>query len=171
MTREDFQARVKRVDPQYFRHGPRKIHQSGTARPFLFLSMGFAWAYLVISVARNRAYVEQSLLQGSLPAEYHGYIFHGLAALLSVSAVMMLLHLFRYCLRRSGPAKRNSGGLLMGATAAALLVYTPPGVFETGFGMLDDNSRAVILAASSGVKNAVPVDFASVAFVSSQGNY
>ena len=166
MTQQDFQARVKRIDPEYYSHGEVKKTFSSPARPFMSLIMGFGWAYVVISVARNRSHIEHSLLQGNLPAEYHDFIFFILAALLAVSAVMLGIHLFRFLMsRRASTGKRNSGGLLVGALAAGALVYTPASVFDAGLGMIDQNSRSLIMAASSNVN----VDFASVSFVSSNG--
>ncbi len=166
MTQQDFKARVSRIDPEFSRHGEVKKSFSSPARPIMSLIMGFGWAYLVISVARNRGHIENSLLQGNLPAEYHDYVFFMLAALLAVSAVMLGIHLFRFLMaRRASTNKCNSGGLLAGALAAGALVYTPASVFDAGLGMIDQNSRSLLVAASSTAN----IDLASIAFVSSNG--
>lgn len=166
----DFRRRVKRVDPVFYRWGERGSARDTTVkRPFGAVLLGFFWAYLVISVGRNRATLEQSLGQGSLSADVQSWIMAGLAALLAVSVVMLALHLFRYFVQNGGK-KHNSGALLVGVLGALVLVYTPASVWNTGFGMLDDNSRNLLLTASSTVEDALPgVDFGSVAFVSSTG--
>ena len=58
--------------------------------------------------------------------------------------------------------RSTSGG---GALAAGALVYTPASVFDAGLGMIDQNSRSLIVAASSTAN----IDLASIAFVSSNG--
>lgn len=170
MTHADFMSRLERVDPHYIRHGSGLTKNRVIERPFLSLVGGFAWAYVVISVARNREYIESSLLQGSLPVQFHDHIFATLAVLLAVSTVFLMLHVLRFAARRNTVARKNSGRVLAGALMAGTLVYTPASVFELGLGLLDENSRSLIVAAGEGAKNA-GVSFSSVSFVSSQGSF
>ncbi|APZ54956.1 hypothetical protein [Salipiger abyssi] len=168
MTRDDFNTRVKRLDPQYFQHGDTKPVATcrATAHPYLCLLLGFGWAYLIFAIAGKRSLIETSLMRGSIPVQYHDYIFYALAALLAVSAVMLAIHVLRYvCLRRGRPGRSNSGGLLVGAAAAAALAYMPSSVLEAGFGLLDDNSKTFIMATSQGVREAMPAELTSVAFI------
>ncbi|MDO6587876.1 hypothetical protein Q4543_20390 [Salipiger sp. 1_MG-2023] len=170
MTQDDFQARIKRVDPCYVQASrrPEATTPPAPSRPFVSLLLGFGWAFVCLSVARNRDSIETSLLRGKLDTQYHDYIFYGLAALLAISAVMLAMHLLRYlfaCTR--GATKGNSGGLLFGAMLAAGFVYTPDSVFEAAFGLLDTNSRSLIVAAA----DKMPVDLGNIAFVSSSGGY
>lgn len=170
MTRQDFNSRVSRVDPYYSKGNGSNadVLNAGQSRPFLSLLMGFGWAYVCLAVARNREFIEQSLLHGKLAPEHHAYVFYGLAAMLAMSAVMLAIHFVRYTFTdKRSATKGNSGGLLFGAMIAAGIVYTPASVYEAAFGLLDDNSRSLIVAAA----DAVPVDFGSVAFVSSAGSY
>ncbi|EIE52322.1 hypothetical protein AL036_04740 [Salipiger aestuarii] len=170
MTRQDFNSRVKRIDPYYAsgNSSNASVLNADTARPFLWLLVGFGWAYVCLAVARNRDVIEHSLLQGRLAHEHHAYVFYGLAAMLGISAVMLAIHFVRYTFTdKRSATKGNSGGLLFGAMIAAGIVYTPASVFEAAFGLLDDNSRSLIVAATE----AVPVDFGSVAFVSSAGGH
>ncbi|KUF11599.1 hypothetical protein [Pseudoponticoccus marisrubri] len=164
LSRADFRQRVRRVDPGYHYLGqtgrpPQKKRQ----RPLVACLLGFGWAYLVISVGANRAFIESSLQAGSLPAEYHGAIFGGLAMLMAASGVMLLIHLFRF-VARTGGRRANSGGLLAGALGAAVLVYTPPGVWSAGYQMLDGNSRSLLQTASSTLPD---LDLGQVSLVSS----
>ncbi|MDJ0822801.1 MAG: hypothetical protein QNJ09_13450 [Paracoccaceae bacterium] len=169
----DFRRRVKAVDPKYYHWGERGAKPDATkSRPVLFAMMGFAWAYLVISVSRNKTLLEESLAQGSLTDQMQSNIVMVLAALLAASGVLLMLHLGRFFLKKGGKS-RNSGGLLVGALGALMLVYTPPSVFQAGYSMLDTNSRTLLMAAhntvTDTVKGSVPtVDFGNVAFVSSQ---
>ena len=164
LTQQDFKARVGRVDASVSRRGAATTTFSSPARPLVSLILGFGWAYLVIAVSRNRGHIEHSLLQGSLPAEYHDHVLFMLAGLLAMSAVMLGLHLFRFLMaRRTSAGKRNSGGLLAGALAAGALVYTPPSVFDAGLGLIDENSRALFTAASSTTK----IDFAAISLAAS----
>lgn len=169
-TQGDFQARLKRVDPAFARHGHAAYAKNETpTRPVFWTLAGFGWFYLVISVARNKSYIRDSLAQGSLPSHYHDAIFAALAAILAVSAVILILHIVSFFAKR-GPKRSNSRGILIGALAAGALVYTPPSVLQTGFGMLDPNAQSLLLAAHSGVKKSVPgVDWDNIALVSSYG--
>ncbi|WP_186766613.1 hypothetical protein [Puniceibacterium confluentis] len=130
---------------------------------------GFGWCYLVIAVANRKEHIRESLLQGSLPANTHDTIFAVLAALLAISGVMLGLHVLRFLTKR-GASKGNSGNLLFGALAAAALVYTPASVFEAGYGLLDENSRSLLQAAHTTVKDSVPgIDWAGAVMVASNG--
>lgn len=136
-------------------------------RPIACTVLGFIWFYTVIMVAEKQAHLKASLVQGNLPAQYHEMVMAGLGALLAVSGVALAIHLLRY-VARQGAKKSNSRGILTGAIVAAALVYTPPGVFEAGFGMLDMNSQQFLLAASSTVTANVPgVDWSAIQLVSS----
>lgn len=157
MTQDDFQTRIRRVDPGYVQAVQRQepATRAGSSRPVLSLLIGFGWAFVCLAIARNRDVIETSLLRGKLDAQYHAYIFYGLAALLAISAVMLAMHLLRYVFTcKGGTRKGNSGGLLFGAMLAAGVVYTPDSVFEAAFGLLDTNSRSLIVAAA----DKMPVD-------------
>lgn len=163
-TQQDFQQRVKRIDPHYHAHGSAKRTAQRPSRPVLSLLLGFGWATLLVTVARNRSQIEDSLLQGTLPAQYHDYVFYMLAGLLAISAVLLAGHLVRFIVPRGARhGRRNSGGLLAGAVAAAVLAYTPADVFDTGLGLLHENSGTLIQAAAGSAN----VDLASITFVSS----
>ena len=166
----DFRQRVKVVDPAYHRWGDGARRADHTQqRTVASALLGFGWAYLTITIANNRDSIEASLAQGSLPVEYHSWVFSSLAAFMGITGVMLVLHLARYLLK-SGGKKRNSGGILLGALGALMLVYTPASVWQTGMGMLDDNSRGIIMQAGAAVDDVLPnVDFGKVTFVSSQG--
>ena len=166
----DFQSRISRVDNASCRRlDTGSVTDTTARRPFGSILAGFAWAYVVIAVASNRAVLESSLRQGSLPAEYHDYIFMGLAALVAVSLVMLCLHVLRLVARR-GARRTNSRGMLIGVMGALTLVYTPSGVWDTGLAMMDRKSRNLLLSASSSVSEALPgVDFGTISFASSQG--
>ena len=169
-THRDFESRLKRLDPHFARHGHTTYGKDMTpSRPVFWTLAGFGWFYLVISISNNKAFIEQSLLQGSLQQQHQNIIIAGLGAMLAISGVMLLLHLFRI-FAKPGAKRSNSKGVLMGALAALALVYTPPSVFHAGYGMIDSNSRSLLLAAHSTVTNSVPgVDWDKIALVSSLG--
>ena len=169
-SRDDFRLRIKRVDPAFYRGGVGGALKDTTApRPVGATLLGFGWAYLVIAIAGSRATSEQSLRQGTLPDQYHGYIFMTLAALLAISLVMLAVHVFRFVTKRGGK-RTNSGGLLIGVLGALVLVYTPESVWNTGFQMMDGNSRSLLLTASATVGDVLPgVDFGAATLVSSFG--
>jgi hypothetical protein len=169
-NQRDFNARVKRLDPGFagaaFLSNGKDMT---TARPVLWTLTGFAWFYLVISISNNKSSIRESLLQGSLPQQHHDLVLAALSGLLAVSGVMFLLHVVRFVMKQ-GPKRSNSCGILTGALAAAALVYTPPSVLSAGFGMLDQNSQSLLMAAHSTVKSSVPgVDWDKIALVSSLG--
>ena len=169
-TRKEFRQRIRRVDPVYYRWGESGALADATARrPIASVLVGFGWAYLVIAVSSNRTLIESSLRQGNLPDHLHGYVFMGLAALLTVSVVMLGLHLFRFFFKQGGK-RANSGGMLIGVLGAMMLVYTPASVWDTSFRMLDGNSRSLLLSASATVGDVIPgIDLSDIALVSSQG--
>ncbi len=166
----DFRRRVKRVDPAFYRWGEgARLKDATASRPTASALAGFAWAYVVISVGSNRQLLEASLREGNLSAAAQEKIMMGLGALLMASIMLFALHAVRYWLGNGGK-KRNSGGLLVGALGALVLVYTPASVWQTGFGMMDDNSQSMFLTAQATLSDALPgVDLGSVSFVSSSG--
>lgn len=169
-TRDDFTRRIRALDGG--QNGGLLSGQGKDTtekRPLVSLIMGFSWFYIVVTIATNRDKIEASLAQGSLPAEYHSMVFSGLAALLTVSGVYLLIHLFRL-FTRAGAKRANSTGLVSGAALAVALIYTPPSVVEAGLGMIDENSRSILTAAQETVRETVPgVDFGSITLVSSTG--
>lgn len=166
LTHQDFRRRVKTVDPSYYRWGVSGSRRDATVeRPMGSALLGFGWAWLVVTIGNNKPLIESSLKQGSLHPDYHGYILGGLAVLLTISGVMLGLHILRY-FTKSGGKKRNSGGILVGAFGAFVLIYTPAHVWNAGFNMLDGNSRSLVQVASSQPMSHQPFAKA-IAFVSS----
>ena len=164
-TQTDFEDRVRRLDPDFARHGHRPAGAGTKARPSPVGGslLGFGWVYVAASVARNREYLQDSLGQGSLSAQSQTLVMAGLAAMLVLSALAILVHLGRVLLRGRG-RRGNSGAILTGAAAALTLAYTPPSVMEVGLGLLDPHASALLQTASA----TVGVDFENVAFVSSR---
>ncbi|SDI08881.1 hypothetical protein [Alloyangia pacifica] len=171
VTHADFEARVRRIDPQFSRLGARDAGAIArpSKRPIISGIFGFLWAGMVIAVARNQAAIETSLLKGSLPQEYHVYIFGTLAALLAVSGVMVIMHLLRVVSRR-GTARSNSAGILVGIAAAAMMSMVPAQTYEAGLGLLNENSRGLIETASNSVRGSGGLDIRGATFVSALGN-
>lgn len=171
-THDDFTARLHRLSSQ---HGVSPTTGHGSARdqhPYLMMMTGFLWAYFMFSVARKRDHIEISLAQGSLPERYDDYVVYGLAALLTISAVMLALHLLRFLIARRGARRGTpSGRLLVGALAAATLVYTPAGVYETAFGLLDGNAQALILTASEGMATVLPAELTTASLTTTSGSF
>ncbi|WP_425102147.1 hypothetical protein [Tropicibacter sp. S64] len=171
LSHQDFRRRVKTVDPAYYRWGESGTRRDTTVeRPIGFSLLGFGWAYLVVTIANNRALIESSLQQGNLHADYHRYIFMGLAALLMISGILLMAHVYRF-FTRSGGKRRNSGGLLVGALGAFVLVYTPAHVWSAGYNMLDGNSRSLVQVASATKSQIGSVNpmVDAIAFVTSVG--
>lgn len=168
-THRDFRLRVKRVDPVFYRWGERGALRDATIeRPVGSALAGFFWSYVVVSVARNRDHLEDSLAQGSLDVEIQTWILNGLAALLAVSVVMLLVHAYRFLFLQGGKRK-NSGGMLMGLMGTLVLVYTPASVWQTGYGMLDDRTRTFVTAAAETTSPRLKGFDDGIAFVSSIG--
>jgi hypothetical protein len=168
---EDFRKRVARVDPRFHRLGHAAYARDTTvAKPFGSVLLGFGWIYFVSAISTNRAHIEESLRQGTLPQEYHVYIFAGLAVMLMASVVLLGMHLLRYFVKR-GAKRSNSGGVLIGALGALVLYYTPDSVWQHGYGMLDSHSQGALMTASNAFNDSFPsLAKGSVAFVSSNGN-
>ncbi len=167
-SHDTFRRRIRRIDPTYHQAQSR-TRDTRAQRPLGAVLLGFAWAYLVIAISQGRETLASSLQQGSLPPEYHDYIFMALAGLLFASIVMLGVHAMRFFFR-SRARRGHSGPLLVGVLGAVMLAYTPTAVWHTGFDMIDDTSRGMIRTASSSVADSLPgVDFGGATFVSSRG--
>lgn len=172
MTQADFRDRVRRIDASSSRKGQSERPEKGSRRPFLNMLTGFGGAYIVMTVARNREAIEINLAGSSLSASQQHVVLLALAVFLAVAAVALGINIFRWTMSRPKTIKRsNSSGVILGTFLAAALIYTPASVVEAGMGLLDDNSRSLLMAASEGVKSAVPVSAASIAFVSSRSGF
>lgn len=155
-TRNDFQNRVKRIDPQFHRMGEAAYaSDKAPRRRTVSVLMGFGWVYLVAAIGTNRDHIATSLEQGSLPAAYHDHVFMGLTVLLAASCVLLCMHVVRYFLK-SGNRSRNSGGILVGAMGALAVFYAPTDVWTAGFGMMDGNSKNLLLTASAALEETFP---------------
>ena len=171
MTNADFEARIRRIDPEFARYGASDASKVArtSKRPIVSGIAGFLWAGVVIAVAQNQQTIEASLLQGSLPREYHVYVFGALAALLAVSGVMVMMHLLRMVSRR-GSARSNSAGILVGIVAATVMSMIPSQTYVAGLGLLNENSRNVIASAGTSVRATAGLDIRATTFASSLGN-
>lgn len=167
-THSDFMLRVRRVDPKFHTHGEAAYAKDRRPRRRTVSTLlGFGWIYTVTAIANGRDHIAGSLREGSLPTEYHPWIFAGLTVLLAVSAVMILLHIARW-LFHGGNKKRNSGGILLGALGALMLFYTPASLWTQGFGMLDGHSRTVLSQAGAALEDTLPgIRIETVSFVAS----
>lgn len=171
LTHADFRQRISRVDKRFHRLGEAAYAKDATVpRPFGSTLTGFAWIYVVVAVSTNRELIASSLRQGSLPTEYHDWIFNGLAAMIVASFVMLALHVFRYFVK-SGGKRTNSGAVLVGAIGALVLFYAPSDVWSTGFGMLDGHSQNALMTAGAAIEGTFPgLAVQDLTFVSSAGN-
>ena len=169
-THRDFRHRIRRVDPHFYRTGNCVQHDARVSRPVGAAVLGFAWAYLIVSLSQNRSVLETSLQQGNLPEHLHMWIMGGLASFIIVSLVVYGAHLLRF-LFQSGARRMNSGSILLGSMAALMMIFIPPEAWKAAFEMLDENSQAIIIAASDSMEIDLPdVTLTDVALVSSRGN-
>ncbi|SLN27728.1 hypothetical protein ROJ8625_01148 [Roseivivax jejudonensis] len=165
-TRQDFDARVRRLDPHYARTG----QSSGAAKsrnrsPLVWSVFGFVWIYVTASVARNQAFLRDSLAQGNLSSDAQYAVMAGLGAMLAISAVMVLWHLSRVLVRRR-ERRGASTPILCGGALALALCYTPPSVLENGLQMLDPNTSKLLRTAQNTVSDGMGIDLGSVSFTS-----
>ncbi|WP_226623778.1 hypothetical protein [Alloyangia pacifica] len=170
MTHADFEARIRRIDPQFAKHGGSEAATSrASTRPLVSGLFGFAWAGVIIAVARNQDSLKSSLLQGSLPSEYHVYVLGAVAALLAVSGVLVMMHLLR-AIGGRGTARGNSAGVLTGIAAAVTLSMIPAQTYEAGLGLLNENSRAMLVSASNSVRATSGLEIPGATLVSALAN-
>ena len=169
-THADFRRRIGRVDPAFHRGSDSATARTRTGgQPFGALLLGFCGACVVTAVATNRPLIESSLRAGALPERYHAAVFMGLSALLAAAAILLALHVLRFIANRRGQ-RRDSGATLLGVAGALALFHMPAGVWDTGYDMLDAQSRNLLSTASSHLEDTLPgIDFAAASFVSSVG--
>lgn len=166
----DFAARVKRIDPGFYRMGDQ-AYAKDTTKEHVFgaMAIGFGWAYIVAAIGTNRTILEESLRQSALSSQAQDWVISALAALLAASLVMIALHLVRFALTK-GPRRKNSRSLLIGAMLAFGLFYTPDVVWQTGYGMLDGHSQDFLASAGDMVEQSFPsLSIDRIAFTSSGG--
>ncbi len=166
----DFAARVRRIDPSYFRMGALAYAKDTTKeRAFGACALGFLWAYLVAAIGTNRSVLEDGLRQSALSADAQYWVISALAAVLAASLVMIALHLVRFLVTK-GARRKNSRSLLIGAILAFGLFYTPDIVWQTGYGMLDGHSQDFLANAGDMVEQTFPgLRIDNIAFTSSGG--
>ncbi|SFQ27384.1 hypothetical protein SAMN05421853_103163 [Roseivivax halotolerans] len=163
---QEFKARIGRVDSFYARHGFSKpIVSNRCERPVLWSIIGFAWIGFVISIAENRAYLEESLAQGALSAQHRDWILYALAALVVVSAIKLGFHAMR-CLLRGREQRGVSGSLLVGALGAIVVTQIPADALHGGVEVLGAGTQAILLAATDTAEKTIGVDTSTIAFVS-----
>lgn len=170
LGQQDFRDRLQRVDGHFARHGYAKtIVRNRNERPWLWTVIGFIWIFLVVSIAENRDYLEASLAQGSLQAEFRDYIFYALTGLVMVSVVALGFHLLRFLFKRRD-FRGASGSILAGALGAVMLTQAPPT-------LLKDSANAVfgtgqVLAGMIGDPGipAPGIDISNVDYVSGIAN-
>lgn len=169
-----FQARIKRVDPHFARHGVSKRQYTNiNKRPVLSVLMGFGWVYFVVSIAKNRDMVKSSLAQGTLGADVQLWIMGGLGLFMILSLFMIAFHTSRFFLK--GRDQRGaSGSILLGGLAAIMLLSTPPSAYQTITDGVLSGSSGVLMAAldtagQNGVDLDLDVDVSGLALVSSLG--
>ncbi|MCT4556097.1 MAG: hypothetical protein N4A53_15550 [Pelagimonas sp.] len=156
LTRRDFQKRANRVAPGYAGDLLSKVqNDQSPSHPILSAGMGFLWGYLTLSIATRRAEIEGSLTQGSLPAQTQHWVMMALAAFVTVSAVMLVLHLIRMVILRGGK-RSNSRGVLIGAVLAGGVIYSPPELWETGGLLIDAKTHSLLRGASEQVETILP---------------
>lgn len=129
--------------------------RKGHVNPFGAAVMGFAWVYVVCAISTNRPYIAQSLQQGSLPEASHGWVLGGLAVMLAVSGVLLAWHAVRTVVLRCTTG-RGSNALWFGVAAALALYFMPPGVWQTGFGLLDGTSQQALTRAGASLSDVLP---------------
>lgn len=169
LTQKDFQSRIARVDPFFARHGVCRIKPATrVSNPLLWTTLGFGWIYLVITIGRRRAWLEESLSQGSLPDHMRDWILAGLAALIGVTAVMLMLHLARFLFRRRGQ-RGASGNILAGAIGALMLVNAPVDTFTGASGLGANMGEFLSAALDSRHDTAPSLDVSDIRLVSSSG--
>ncbi|MFD1341754.1 hypothetical protein [Litorisediminicola beolgyonensis] len=171
LTQSDFQSRIARVDPFFARHGVCRVARTQrVSNPVLWTVIGFGWIYFVVTIGRRRDWLEQSLAQGSLPEHMRDWVLAGLAALIGVTAVMMVLHLARFLLRRRGQ-RGASGNILAGALGALMLVNAPADMLTGGAQGMGGSVGAFLTAALDSTHTPdASLDVSDIRLVSSKGN-
>ncbi len=169
LGKQDFHVRVGRVDWYFAKNGYAKaIIRNRNERPVMWAFAAFIWILFVISIAENRTYLETSLVQGSLPAEMHGWVFYALGGLIMISAVTLGFHFVRYVFKPR-EFRGASGSVLVGALGAILLNQAPPDLLQDGFSALTGTSQLLAAAMGDGARDVTGLNISSVRFVSDLG--
>lgn len=140
LGRKEFQARLRS-------HARGQRAKPVKGQPWLWRMVGFVWFYIVLTMARKKDYIAQSLSEGTLNEQAQFGFMAAMAALIAASLVVFGIHLVRYV----GKARmaRNSGGLISGAVMASGLIMIPPEAYDHAFNLLDDNTRSFLETANA----------------------
>lgn len=165
LNRDDFFARIDTVDRLYRQRTPyfRRRDRTGEA-PVKWTVIGFVWSWLVFYIAQNRTHVEIMIGDSTLPRYMHDPAMASVAAGLSISFILLGYHILRGLARARG--YYNSGSLLVGFIAAAVLHALPADVYRGAYDMLDDETQQHLARTVDKVRD---VDWQRVVAVSSQG--
>ena len=165
LNRDDFSARIDTVQRAYNQRTPYAYRRDRTGeRPVFWTFFSLVWTYVAIFISFNRPQVDSFLSAKKIPAHLHDPILSALAAALAVSAILLVVHILRALIRTRG--YYNSGSILLGFALAAGLHLTPSSVYQSLFGMLDDDTQDVLATTASKVMS---IDWNDIVVVSSQG--
>lgn len=166
LGKQDFQERLQRVDGHFAKHGyAQTIVRNRNERPYLWTIIGFIWIFFVVSIAENRAYLETSLAQGSLPAAFRDYVFYALTGLVVISVVALGFHLLRFLFKK--PDFRGaSGSLLAGALGAVMLTQLPPALLQDSANAVFGTGQVLAGMVSDPAISAPDINISNVNFVS-----
>ena len=162
LTRNDFSARVSVVERTYQKRVPyhRRRDRSGE-RPVFWLLCSFGWTYVAVFIALNRRIVELTVAD-NLPREHHAAAMAGVAAVLTISMILLGYHVLRGVFR--APRYYNSGAILAGFAAAIALHCLPFNAVGSAYALLDKDVR---IALENTVQKVSPIDLSAVRTVSS----
>lgn len=167
LTHHDFRKRIKRVDSVFYATGQSASLSQSESHPLKSAFKGFGWAYVILLVSQNRPALETLLSERALSAQHQTWVVAAAAVAITVSLIMVAVHLLRALLQK-GAQRSNSSGLLVGTGLALALSYTPASVWDAGSELFEGHLRGAVLSANASMDIDVPaVDFSDLVFTSS----
>lgn len=177
-NRNDFESRIKRLDPQFAATRPcdryderpwEPARKSGFKRenPVMMTLLGLVLAVSALFAVTNPDAYKALLLQTGWPAQFLTYATNG-ASIVSVGLVVLLLGNVVRIFNPNATGRWNAGGLVLGGLAGILAFNVPGTYYDAGYALLGfENATDALDYAQARTLELASVDWASVVMVSS----
>lgn len=177
-TRNDFNSRIQRLDPQFAALKPSQRFESkpwepavasGFKRenPILMGLLGLSLAVLALFAVTNPDEYKSILLYSGWPAQFLTYAMNGTAIISIGFAILLLGNVFRI-FNPNATGRWNAGGLVVGGVAGIIAFNLPGTYVDAAYAMLGfENGNEVLNYAQERTLQLANIDWASVVLVSS----
>jgi len=177
-TQNDFESRIKRLDPQFAALKPSERFDDKpweptvkpgfkSENPVMMTLLAMVLAVSALFAVTNPEAYKALLLQTGWPAQFLTYALNG-SSIVSVGLVILLLGNLYRVFNPNATGRWNAGGLVLGGLAGIAAFNVPGTYYDAGYALLGFESATDVLDyAQARTLDLANVDWASVVMVSS----